>query len=39
MPHELIETDGAHAWPVWRKHLTLLAPLLFAPEGSAAVPK
>ncbi|MBI3877448.1 MAG: esterase [Verrucomicrobia bacterium] len=27
--HELVETDGAHSWPVWRKHLALFAPLIF----------
>jgi enterochelin esterase family protein len=28
--HEFIMTDGAHSWPVWRKHLVQFAPLLFA---------
>jgi enterochelin esterase family protein len=27
--HEYVETDGAHAWPVWRKHLALFAPKIF----------
>ena len=27
--HEFIITDGAHSWPVWRKHLVQFAPLLF----------
>lgn len=26
---ESVETDGAHAWPVWRRNLIQLAPLLF----------
>lgn len=30
--HEFVETDGAHAWPVWRKHLALFAPKIFQPE-------
>jgi enterochelin esterase family protein len=27
--HTDIETPGAHTWPVWRRNLTYLAPLLF----------
>jgi enterochelin esterase-like enzyme len=27
--HEFIITDGAHSWPVWRKHLVQFTPLLF----------
>jgi enterochelin esterase-like enzyme len=27
--HTLRETDGAHTWPVWRKHLAEFAPLIF----------
>lgn len=27
--HEFVETDGAHAWPVWRKHLASFVPKLF----------
>jgi enterochelin esterase family protein len=27
--HTDIETPGAHTWPVWRRNLTNLAPLLF----------
>lgn len=30
VPHEYMETEGNHSWPVWRKYLTLLAPRLFA---------
>jgi enterochelin esterase family protein len=26
---ESVETEGAHAWPVWRRNLIQLAPLLF----------
>ena len=27
--HTLRETEGAHSWPVWRKHLAEFAPLVF----------
>lgn len=27
--HEFLVTDGNHSWPVWRKYLAQLAPLLF----------
>jgi enterochelin esterase family protein len=27
--HTYLTTDGAHAWPVWRRHLAQFAPLLF----------
>ncbi len=27
--HEYLETEGDHSWPVWRRHLTDFAPLLF----------
>jgi enterochelin esterase-like enzyme len=27
--HEFLTTEGNHSWPVWRKHLAQLAPLLF----------
>jgi enterochelin esterase family protein len=31
--HDLIETDGAHSWPVWRKHLAMFAPLVFTDKN------
>jgi enterochelin esterase-like enzyme len=27
--HELLVTEGAHSWPVWRKYLAQFAPLIF----------
>ena len=27
--HQWTETEGSHAWPVWRRNLTTFAPLLF----------
>jgi enterochelin esterase family protein len=29
VPHDYAETAGAHTWPVWRRYLADLAPLLF----------
>ena len=29
VPYTDVETDGAHTWPVWRRNLVALAPLLF----------
>lgn len=29
IPFTDVETDGAHTWPVWRRNLVALAPLLF----------
>lgn len=29
IPFQNVETDGAHTWPVWRRNLVALAPLLF----------
>jgi enterochelin esterase family protein len=29
VPHEYIETQGNHSWPVWRRYLAELAPRLF----------
>jgi hypothetical protein len=29
--HEWILTDGGHSWPIWRRYLADLAPLLFNP--------
>lgn len=31
VPHDYVENAGGHIWPVWRRYLTGLAPLLFAP--------
>jgi enterochelin esterase-like enzyme len=31
IPHQFVEVDGGHAWPVWRKNLAQFAPLLFQP--------
>lgn len=31
IPHELVVSDGGHAWPVWRKFLPIFAPKLFRP--------
>ena len=30
--HEFLVTEGNHSWPVWRKYLAQLAPLLFREE-------
>ncbi|MDF2441176.1 MAG: hypothetical protein JWN98_2160 [Abditibacteriota bacterium] len=32
VPHEYIETEGNHSWPVWRRYLTVFAPRLFVPK-------
>lgn len=32
VPHEYIETEGNHSWPVWRRYLAVFAPRLFAPR-------
>ncbi len=39
-PHEYVETEGSHAWPVWRRYLATLAPRLFtsARLSAAATP-
>jgi enterochelin esterase family protein len=29
VPHEYIETEGNHSWPIWRRYLAELAPRLF----------
>lgn len=30
--HQLVETEGNHSWPVWRRYLAQFAPLLFVEQ-------
>ncbi|MBC8103687.1 MAG: esterase [Cytophagales bacterium] len=35
VPHEYVETEGGHSWPVWRRYLAVLAPRLFTASRPA----